>query len=105
MNRRGFLLGAVGLIVAPSIVHASSLMPIRVWKERLTWVPCDGRWLYKAEYVALWESIGHRVSSTMGRFQVPDLNGNYLVLANRSLFSDGSVCPIGLVVPGFVMGD
>lgn len=30
MNRRGFLTGALGLLAAPAIVRASSIMPISV---------------------------------------------------------------------------
>lgn len=29
MNRRGFLGGLIGLVAAPAVVHAASLMPLR----------------------------------------------------------------------------
>ncbi len=34
MNRRGFLTGVVGLLAAPAIVRATSIMPISAWPER-----------------------------------------------------------------------
>jgi hypothetical protein len=35
MPRRAFLKGLVGLIAAPAIVRASSLMPVKAWVEAL----------------------------------------------------------------------
>lgn len=32
MNRRSFLIGSVGLLAAPAIVRASSIMPVRAWR-------------------------------------------------------------------------
>lgn len=41
MNRRGFLLGLAAGIAAPTIVKASSLMPVKTIIH--DWLPCDGR--------------------------------------------------------------
>jgi hypothetical protein len=33
MNRRGFVVGMVGLIAAPSVVHAETLMRVKPWSD------------------------------------------------------------------------
>ena len=42
--RRRFLQGAASLFVAPAIIKASALMPVKPWRSVLVWpVPPDGR--------------------------------------------------------------
>jgi hypothetical protein len=38
MNRRTFIIGLTGIIAAPAIIRASSLMPVRAWKPELKYV-------------------------------------------------------------------
>ena len=40
LPRRGFLRGLIGLIAAPAIVRATSLMPVKVW-DHVEWTDLD----------------------------------------------------------------
>lgn len=63
MNRRGFLIGATTLLVAPSIVRVSSLMPISVPKNNGLWLVNDGaRFDYDQEHVDI--PLGYSIVRT-----------------------------------------
>jgi len=50
MNRRGFLTGALGLLAAPAIVRASSIMPVSAQPMAWRWVsaePIITGWAYR----------------------------------------------------------
>lgn len=62
LGRRSFLTGLSALFVAPAIIRAESLMPIRSYAPPvpdwcpLGWLPLDGREITKKFYPALFRS-------------------------------------------------
>lgn len=77
-SRRSFITGVAAVFAAPAIVRASSLMPIKVYREKIrAWLPCDGRMLYRADYPDLFRTIGtlYGGDPTSGTFHLPDLRG------------------------------
>jgi hypothetical protein len=41
LPRRGFLRGLIGVIAAPAVVRATSLMPVKVWDNHVEWTDLD----------------------------------------------------------------
>jgi hypothetical protein len=41
LPRRDFLRGIIGVIAAPAIVRATSLMPVKVWDNHVEWTDLD----------------------------------------------------------------
>ena len=77
ISRRSFFLGAGALVAAPSIVRASSLMPVKVPAfVPEPWLVCDGRAVLKTQYPDLFRVIGNMWGGD-GRttFNLPDLRG------------------------------
>lgn len=65
MNRRGFLLGAASLLAAPSIVRASTLMPVSVAVSEAYWVR-EGTTLLGCLDGEPVVSFGRRATATTG---------------------------------------
>ena len=74
ISRRSFFLGAGALVAAPSIVRASSLMPVKFVPE--PWLVCDGRAVLKAQYPDLFRVLGNMYGGDHGKtFNLPDMRG------------------------------
>lgn len=96
-SRRSFLAGLAGVLAAPAIVRASSLMPIsasKLWTPPTElvgaikqiaggvpsgWVLCDGRWLIRERFSSLYAVMGDKYGQTSpsGTFHVPNMEGQY----------------------------
>ena len=77
-TRRTFLSAAASLLAAPAIIRASSLMPVKPWAAPAlpdTWLPCDGRYLPRADYPELFAAIAtaYGVGDGATTFALPDL--------------------------------
>jgi hypothetical protein len=73
MKRRSFLAGIGALFVAPAIIKAESLMPIRSYELPVPdwcppgWLPLDGREISKKFYPDLYRAYEHmRLPMTVG---------------------------------------
>lgn len=69
MPRRGFLLGASALIVAPSIVRATSLMQVKVFDKRC--------YRYIEAYCVGTDSIAARIDVAYGKLALPRVGEGY----------------------------
>lgn len=89
MNRRGFLLGLSAGIVAPTIVRAEALMPIKSYAE--AWLPCDGRIINPRLYPELHALMKRAVDQFSGLpIRTPDLSKNpypWLAMPNQQYVS------------------
>lgn len=77
LSRRSFFLGAGALVAAPSIVRASSLMPVKVPTfVPEPWLVCDGRAVLKSQYPDLFRVLGNMYGGDHGKtFNLPDMRG------------------------------
>lgn len=76
LSRRSFFLGAGALVAAPSIVRASSLMPVKVPTfVPEPWLVCDAA-LLKSQYRELFSFLGNTWGGDgQATFNLPDLRG------------------------------
>lgn len=104
ISRRSFFLGAGALVAAPSIVRASSLMPVKFVPE--PWLVCDGRAVLKAQYPDLFQVIGNMWGGDGQKsFNLPDLRGMLSTdcrqlgtsLQHVISTSDKPMCPTGFL--------
>ena len=81
LSRRSFFLGAGALVAAPSIVRASSLMPVKVPTfVPEPWLVCDGRAVLKSQYPELFRVVRHMLYDDMSTFfRLPDMRGRLIV--------------------------
>ena len=101
MNRRGFLGGVLGLLAAPALVRASSLMPIStapaelvrgevhgcVFKERIPatgWNSCPAGRYGTLDWDALLRARNHLARHAIR----PDENGCYAVVLHPYMVAD-----------------
>lgn len=96
-SRRGFIAGLGALFVAPAIVRASSIMPVKVFTPEIIapppflarpalWMPCDGRLLKLSDYPDVPAHIrlrSKRDGAPDGHFFMPDLTGGGITHANE----------------------
>jgi hypothetical protein len=115
VGRRGFIIGLGAVFAAPAIVRASSLMPIKVYREPVSdWLPCHGQQLSRTRYAELFRALGVTYGGGDGfsTFNLPDLRPRIHSLtpndfqpallvehriATRDLAHDGGV---PMIVPG-----
>jgi hypothetical protein len=129
ISRRGFILGAAGLVASPAIVQIDNIMPVRpriladlTAAAPLDLLPCDGREVRQIDYPELFKTIGNFYGpSNPGYFRIPDDGGVYnpvglgtetspklvpiqhKIVATRQKSSDGSFpFTVGSIVYQFV---
>ena len=100
LPRRNFLKGLTALIVAPAVVNAEILMPIKVWRPPLEWregfVVLNGAELKASEFPALFEVFGHIFGGHGATFRLPSTvrKGSETLISSdatqRSFFSRAS---------------
>jgi len=99
LNRRGLLLGLASSLAAPSIVRATSLMPIKAITPIYDWLDCNGQLVSCRDYGDLFRVIRYAYGGegSAGRFMIPDLGR---VMARGLMISARTTgfAPVGTIV-------
>jgi hypothetical protein len=76
LPRRGFLKVLVGLVAAPAVVKAESLMPIKVWSTPIQWregfVVLNGAMVKTEDFPTLFAIFGHTFGGRGRTFRLPE---------------------------------
>jgi hypothetical protein len=79
LPRRDFLKGLIGLVAAPAIVKAESLMPIKVWATPIRWregfLVLNGAMVKADDFPALFAIFGHTFGGRRRTFRLPEGGG------------------------------
>lgn len=119
MLRRSFLKGlGATLFVAPSIVRAENLMPIKEYMPEVpiwcpaNWLPCDGREIKKKFYPELHAVLGkcrlpqfassRQLYGTYSSYEIMNLNkpplGATRIISYKNLkYANGRIVPAGVI--------
>lgn len=82
-TRRGLLGGLLGLVAAPAVVKADSIMRVVAWKPPLPvvnevmsgWLECNGALIDRAAYPELFAALGTHYARDLDRAILPDFRG------------------------------
>lgn len=79
IGRRGFIGGLIGLVAAPAIVQASSLMPVKVWKRTVR-EQLDGLAVGSVITIAgveAWDRLRQKPSGFLRQFVITALHSDH----------------------------